>query len=64
MTELEQNVAKLQGYLERFRQGGIQHRINGQAVASAQTFATSSPVDGSHICDVARGGAAFAAAAA
>ncbi|MEM7211905.1 MAG: 5-carboxymethyl-2-hydroxymuconate semialdehyde dehydrogenase [Pseudomonadota bacterium] len=58
MSELEQNVAKLQGYLQRFRDGGIQHRIAGETVGSSDTFTTSSPVDGSHICDVARGGAA------
>lgn len=58
MSDLEQNVAKLQGYLQRFRDNGIQHRIAGAAVASEQTFSTSSPVDGSHICDVARGGSA------
>ncbi|MEL7000875.1 MAG: 5-carboxymethyl-2-hydroxymuconate semialdehyde dehydrogenase [Pseudomonadota bacterium] len=57
MSELEQNVAKLEGYLERFRDGGIRHRIAGAPVASEQTFTTRSPVDGSHICDVARGGA-------
>ena len=58
MSDLEQNVAKLQGYLQRFRDNGIQHRIAGATVASEQTFSTSSPVDASHICDVARGGSA------
>lgn len=57
MSDLQQNLEKLNGYLRRFREDGIRHRIGGEQVASVQTFATRSPVDGSHICDVARGGA-------
>ena len=34
------------------------HFIGGQRVASAQTFPDHSPIDGSHLADIARGGAA------
>ena len=59
MTALDQNLAKLQTLLARFRSGGIKNRIAGQDVDGAGgTFPSLSPVDKSHICDVARGGAA------
>ena len=56
---LEDNVEKLNGYLSRFRQDGIRNHINGESVAAAsgEVFETSSPVDGSLICSVAKGGA-------
>ncbi|MEP5154764.1 5-carboxymethyl-2-hydroxymuconate semialdehyde dehydrogenase [Planktotalea sp.] len=56
MSALNENVTKLNGHLDRFRATGILNRIAGQDVASASgTFQTISPVDKSHICDVALG---------
>ncbi|MFK7876858.1 MAG: aldehyde dehydrogenase family protein, partial [Paracoccaceae bacterium] len=58
MTALDDNLAKLQGFLARFQHDGIQNRIAGQDVAgSGGVFQTRSPVDESVICDVARGSA-------
>jgi len=58
MTALEDNIRKLSGYLQRFRDIGIPNRIAGQDVAGSQgTFQISSPVDKSVICDVALGAA-------
>lgn len=58
MSALNDNVTKLNGYLERFRAGGIKNRIAGRDVAgSAGVFQTTSPVDKSLICDVAHGDA-------
>ena len=55
MTALDGNLKKLEGYLARFRENGIQHRIAGRDVAgSAGVFVSTSPVDKSVICDVAR----------
>ncbi|WP_299297275.1 5-carboxymethyl-2-hydroxymuconate semialdehyde dehydrogenase [uncultured Tateyamaria sp.] len=65
MTQLDDNVAKLSGYLARFRTGGIPNRIAGQDTAGAGgVFQSVSPVDKSVICDVARGTAADIDAAA
>jgi 5-carboxymethyl-2-hydroxymuconic-semialdehyde dehydrogenase len=65
MSVLDDNIAKLEGLLARFKDGGIQNRIAGQDVAGASgTFQTSSPVDKSVICDVARGGVSDIDAAA
>jgi 5-carboxymethyl-2-hydroxymuconic-semialdehyde dehydrogenase len=70
VTALTDNIAKLSGYLARFKEAGIQNRIAGEDRAgSAGVFQTTSPVDKSVICDVARGNetdvdAAAAAAAA
>ncbi len=57
MSELDQNLAKLDGYLARFRDGGIQNQIGGKAMPAGKgdTFETRSPVDESLICSVARG---------
>ena len=56
MTSLENNIKKLDDYLERFRRTGIQNRIAGQDIAgSAGVFQSISPVDESIICDVAHG---------
>ncbi len=56
MSKLEHNISKLSGYLERFRDGGILNRIGGQdAPGSGGVFQSTSPVDKSVICDVARG---------
>ena len=56
MTALDNNITKLNGYLERFRQTGIRNRIAGKDVAGSEgVFQTTSPVDKSLICDVAHG---------
>ncbi len=56
MSTLADNIQKLDGFLARFREAGIQNRIAGADVAgSAGVFQTISPVDGSVICDVAHG---------
>jgi 5-carboxymethyl-2-hydroxymuconic-semialdehyde dehydrogenase len=56
MTALENNITKLNGYLERFRGTGIRNRIAGKDVAGSEgVFQTTSPVDKSLICDVAHG---------
>ena len=56
MTALRDSIAKLEGYLARFKDTGILNRIAGQDVAgSAGVFQTISPVDTSVICDVAHG---------
>jgi 5-carboxymethyl-2-hydroxymuconic-semialdehyde dehydrogenase len=56
MTALENNITKLNGYLERFRETGIRNRIAGKDVAGSEgVFQTTSPVDKSLICDVAHG---------
>ena len=58
MSVLDDNITKLDGYLDRFRNGGIKNRIAGQDCAgSAGVFQTLSPVDKSVICDVAEGSA-------
>lgn len=56
MTVLDDNIKKLDGYLNRFRASGIANRIAGQDVAGAGgMFRKISPVDKSVICDVAHG---------
>ncbi len=59
MTQLSENLQKLDGFLARFRDTGILNQIGGEAVpaASGQWFDTLSPTDGSVICQVARGAA-------
>lgn len=59
MAELDTNIEKLNGFLTRFEDKGVLNQIGGQAVAaqSGRTFETSSPVDESLICQVARGDA-------
>jgi 5-carboxymethyl-2-hydroxymuconic-semialdehyde dehydrogenase len=58
MTALDNNVTKLNDYLERFRGTGIRNRIAGKDVAGSEgVFQTTSPVDKSLICDVAHGSA-------
>ncbi|GHF40677.1 5-carboxymethyl-2-hydroxymuconate semialdehyde dehydrogenase [Seohaeicola zhoushanensis] len=66
MTELQANLDRLGGLLERFRRDGVMNLIGGQSVPaqSGATFDNGSPVDESHICAVARGGAADIDAAA
>ena len=56
MTALDDNIKKLDKYLERFRNTGIQNRIAGEDVpGSGGEFQTTSPVDKSVICSVAHG---------
>ncbi|MBE1285099.1 MAG: 5-carboxymethyl-2-hydroxymuconate semialdehyde dehydrogenase [Rhodobacteraceae bacterium] len=59
MSDLTTNIEKLNGHLERFRDKGIQNLIAGETVpaVSGALFETTSPVDESLICQVARGGA-------
>lgn len=58
MTALENNIAKLNGFLERFRTTGIPNRIGGaDRTGSSGVFQTISPVNKSVICEVARGSA-------
>ncbi len=65
MSALDDNLGKLDGFLARFRDGGIANRIAGaDADGSAGRFQTLSPVDGSVICDVAHGTASDIDAAA
>ncbi|MEO0633114.1 MAG: 5-carboxymethyl-2-hydroxymuconate semialdehyde dehydrogenase [Pseudomonadota bacterium] len=65
MTALQDNLAKLDGYLARFGETGIRNRIAGRDMnGSGSVFQTLSPVDESVICDVARGTAADIDAAA
>ncbi|RMD94879.1 MAG: 5-carboxymethyl-2-hydroxymuconate semialdehyde dehydrogenase, partial [Alphaproteobacteria bacterium] len=58
MSTLADNLARLAPILARLEREGIRHRIAGEWRDSADgaTFATTSPVDGTHIADVARGG--------
>ena len=65
MSQLDQNIAKLRGYLSRFAEGGIKNRINGEDHEGAGgVFQSTSPVDKSVICDVAHGTTADIDAAA
>lgn len=59
MSELESNIDKLNGYLERFREKGIQNLINGKdcSAVSGESFDVITPVDESLICKVAKGSA-------
>ena len=66
MSELSNSLERLDGYLARFRAGGIENQIGGSAnpAISGAWFETRSPVDNSLICTVARGGPADIDAAA
>ena len=56
MTALDNNISKLNDYLERFCETGIRNRIAGKDVTGSEgVFQTTSPVDKSLICDVAHG---------
>ncbi len=55
MTDLSDNIQRLDGYLERFRDSGIRNRIAGEdRDGAAGTFTLTSPVDKSAICEGAR----------
>lgn len=65
MSDLQSNLDRLAGYLNRYRTSGVPNRIAGQDVAgSGGVFQNHSPVDKSLICDVAHGTAADINAAA
>lgn len=66
MSDLQNNLQKLDGYLARFRETGILNQIGGEAMPSQSgaTFETHSPVDESLICNVAHGNTADIDAAA
>jgi 5-carboxymethyl-2-hydroxymuconic-semialdehyde dehydrogenase len=66
MSALDDNLARLETHLARFRSAGLPHRIAGADVPakSGAVFETHSPVDGSLICSAARGDAADIDAAA
>jgi len=60
MTDLSTHIAQLDTHLARFRQDGVMNLIGGQSVPaqSGEKFETTSPVDESVICLIAKGGAA------
>ena len=66
MTQLDDNIARATGFLQRFAKDGVLNHINGQAVpaASGKTFEIISPVDLKPLAQVARGDAADIDAAA
>lgn len=59
MPTFEENLAKADTYLARFRADGVLNQIDGKAVPalSGETFDTISPVDLKPLARVARGGA-------
>jgi 5-carboxymethyl-2-hydroxymuconic-semialdehyde dehydrogenase len=66
MMGLSDNLARAEGYLERFRRDGVLNQIGGRAVPalSGRTFETITPVDLTPLARVARGDAADIDAAA
>ncbi|KSV91129.1 5-carboxymethyl-2-hydroxymuconate semialdehyde dehydrogenase [Sinorhizobium sp. GL28] len=60
MSKLDENLAKAEGYLARFKSGGVLNHINGEAVPAldGETFETISPVDLKPLARIARGKAA------
>lgn len=66
MSDLQDNIQKLIGYLARFKNTGVLNQIGGEPLPaqSREAFETRSPVDESLICSVAKGGAADIDAAA
>jgi 5-carboxymethyl-2-hydroxymuconic-semialdehyde dehydrogenase len=58
-SNLDETIARAEGYLARFRKGVVGHLIDGKAdTGSGETFETASPVDNAAIAKVARGSAA------
>ena len=55
MSNLENNLEQLNGYLKQFQGRVLPHRINGADVAGSKTMDRRSPVDDSVICQVAEG---------
>jgi 5-carboxymethyl-2-hydroxymuconic-semialdehyde dehydrogenase len=66
MSDLQTHITKLEGYLDRFKTSGIENLINGESrpAINGAKFDTTSPVDNSLICQVAKGDAADMDAAA
>jgi 5-carboxymethyl-2-hydroxymuconic-semialdehyde dehydrogenase len=60
MSKLQENIAKADRYLARFRESGVLNRIGGHDVAAidGRTFETVSPVDLKPLAEVAHGKAA------
>ncbi|SCB20181.1 5-carboxymethyl-2-hydroxymuconate semialdehyde dehydrogenase [Rhizobium hainanense] len=60
MSKLQENIAKAEGFLARFKDSGVLNRINGEDVRAddGSTFETISPVDLKPLATVARGKAA------
>ena len=56
---LAENLAEASDVMARFAAAPLEHLINGESVGSAsgQTFTNESPIDGSHLGDVAAGSA-------
>jgi 5-carboxymethyl-2-hydroxymuconic-semialdehyde dehydrogenase len=54
----DENLARAERALERFRTARVPHRINGHAVMGPGTFGNASPVDGSPLGEIAAGTAA------
>jgi 5-carboxymethyl-2-hydroxymuconic-semialdehyde dehydrogenase len=63
---LETNLKKLEGYLKRFKEGGVENHINGKSVPAADmsTFESISPIDLKRLASIAHGKAADIDAAA
>ena len=58
-TTLDKTIARVEGFLARFREKPVAHLIDGKADAGiGRTFETLSPIDNTVIAKVARGGAA------
>ncbi|MGB0506470.1 MAG: 5-carboxymethyl-2-hydroxymuconate semialdehyde dehydrogenase [Pikeienuella sp.] len=59
MSDLDNNISKAEGYLARFRDGGVLNRIGGIDVpGGGGVFENISPVDGGTLCNIAKGNAA------
>ncbi|MBL1266493.1 MAG: 5-carboxymethyl-2-hydroxymuconate semialdehyde dehydrogenase [Halomonas sp.] len=58
MSTLQDNIARAQQYMQRFKEQGVLNHINGESVPaqSGATFDTISPVDLKPLASVARGG--------
>jgi 5-carboxymethyl-2-hydroxymuconic-semialdehyde dehydrogenase len=65
-SSFDDNVAKAERYLQRFRGNGVQNFIDGapRPAASGETFETRTPIDDKVLANVAAGDAADVAAAA
>ncbi|MBR1175277.1 5-carboxymethyl-2-hydroxymuconate semialdehyde dehydrogenase [Bradyrhizobium sp. KB893862 SZCCT0404] len=60
MSKLEENIAKADGYLARFRKTGVLNHIDGEAVPAADgaVFESISPIDLKPLAKIAHGKAA------
>ncbi|WP_136065335.1 5-carboxymethyl-2-hydroxymuconate semialdehyde dehydrogenase [Modicisalibacter radicis] len=59
MSTLDENIARAQAYMRRFREQGVMNHINGESMPadSGETFESLSPIDLEPLARVARGGA-------